>query len=142
MSEAKSGDTVRVHYTGTIADGSTFDSSVGNDPIQFIIGEGRVIPGFEQAAVGLAPGESRTVTIAAGEAYGDHRPDLVQEVERASLPTEIEYAEGLQLQARGPDQQPLMLTVTSVTDETITLDANHPLAGKDLTFDIELVEIV
>ncbi|EKE78264.1 MULTISPECIES: FKBP-type peptidyl-prolyl cis-trans isomerase [Oceanibaculum] len=142
MSAAKAGDTVRVHYTGTIADGSTFDSSVGNEPIQFVIGEGRVIPGFEQAAVGLTPGESRTVTIPAGEAYGEHRADLVQEVERASLPAEIEYAEGLQLQAQGPNQQPLMLTVTSVTDETITLDANHPLAGKDLTFDIELVEIV
>lgn len=142
MTAAKSGDTVRIHYTGTLQDGEQFDSSLGRDPLQFTIGQGQVIGGFEQAAIGLKAGESRTVTVPAADAYGEHRPDLVQEIERVSLPQDIDFQEGLQLQAQGPNSQPLMLTVTSVNDQSVTLDANHPLAGKDLTFDIELVEIV
>lgn len=142
MTAVKSGDTVRVHYTGTLEDGAQFDSSVGREPLQFTVGQGQVIGGFEQAAMGLQPGESRTVTVPAEDAYGAHRPDLVQEIERVSLPQDIDFQEGLQLQAQGPNSQPLLLTVTSVSDQSVTLDANHPLAGKDLTFDIELVEIV
>ena len=142
MTQAKAGDTVRVHYTGTLADGSEFDTSKGRDPLEFTIGGGRVIAGFEKAALGMAAGESKTVTIPAEEAYGPHVEEMVREVERSAIPADIPLEEGLQLQATGPNSQPLVLTVVAVGEETVTLDANHPLAGEDLTFEISLVEIV
>ena len=142
MSEVKSGDTVRIHYTGTLADGSQFDSSSGRDPLEFTIGAGSVIPGFEQAIIGMAVGDSKSVTIACADAYGPHDAELIREVEREAIPDSIELAVGLQLQAQGPDNSQLVLTVVEFDEETVRLDANHPLAGKDLTFALELVEIV
>lgn len=142
MSEAKSGDTVRVHYTGRLDDGSEFDSSAGRDPLEITLGKAGVIPGFEKAVMGMAVGDSTTVDIEAADAYGPHRPDGVQEIERSMIPAEVTVDIGARLQATGPDNKPLVLTVIAVNDDKVTLDANHPLAGKDLTFDIELVEIV
>ena len=142
MSEAKSGDTVRVHYTGRLDDGSEFDSSAGRDPLEITLGKAGVIPGFEKAVMGMAVGDSTTVDIEAADAYGPHRPDGVQEIDRSMIPAEVTVDIGARLQATGPDNKPLVLTVIAVNDDKVTLDANHPLAGKDLTFDIELVEIV
>ena len=139
MKNAENGDTVKVHYTGRLADGQTFDSSVGRDPLEFQLGAQNVIPGFEKATLGLSVGESRTVTIPCKEAYGETRPELVQTVPRSDIPPEIELKEGMQLQTGGP--QPQVLTVVELSEDSVKLDANHPLAGKDLTFDIQLVEI-
>ena len=142
MTQARSGDTVRIHYTGTLDDGTQFDSSAGRDPLEFALGAGQVIPGFDNAVDGMSVGESKTVTIPAEEAYGDRREQLVQEVSRNALPDEIEPAVGMQLQSQSPEGQVMMLVVTEVAEESITVDANHPLAGQALTFAIELVEIV
>ena len=142
MTQAKSGDTVRIHYTGTLDDGTQFDSSAGRDPLEFALGGGQVIPGFDNAVDGMAVGESKTVTIPAEEAYGQRHEQLVQQVSRSALPDDIEPAVGMQLQSQSPEGQVMMLVVTEVEEESITVDANHPLAGQALTFAIELVEIV
>lgn len=142
MTKVAKGDTVKVHYRGTLKDGSEFDSSHDRGPLTVTIGGGDVIPGFEEALVGMAPGDSKTVSLDAEAAYGAHRSEMVQEIERARIPTEIELAVGGVLQATAPDGQVVRLTVKDFNDETVTLDANHPLAGKDLTFDLQLVEIV
>jgi len=142
MPEAKTGDTVKVHYTGRLEDGEVFDSSVGTDPLEFTIGQGSIIPGFEQAVLGMAPGESKTETIEAGEAYGPRVDEMVQTIERSNIPSEIDLEIGQQLQVRQPGGPPMILTVAELTEQDVTLDGNHPLAGHDLTFDIELVDIV
>ncbi len=142
MSQAKDGDTVRVHYTGRLTDGSQFDSSVGAKPLEFTIGAGMIIPGLEKEIVGMAVGDSSTVTVPADEAYGPHRPEAVQEVPRQNIPPEIDLAVGGQLQATNQSGQMMTVTIVAVDDDNVTLDANHPLAGKDLVFDVELVEIV
>ena len=142
MSEAKSGDTVRVHYTGTLNDGSQFDSSQGRDPLEFTIGAGQVIPGFDAAVTGMTVGDAKSVTIPADEAYGPRMDEAIQQVPRDAIPSEIEIHEGLQLQASAPNGQPVVVTVVSFDDASVTLDGNHPLAGQDLTFALELVEIV
>jgi peptidylprolyl isomerase len=141
MTQAKAGDTVAIHYTGTLADGSQFDSSEGRDPLRFTLGSGQIIAGLDAAITGMSQGEKKSVTIAAAEAYGDHRPEAVQAVPRAQIPAEIPLEVGGGLQVQTPDGQTIPVTVASVTDEEVTLDANHPLAGKDLTFAVELVEI-
>jgi len=141
MTQAKAGDTVAIHYTGTLADGSQFDSSEGRDPLRFTLGSGQIIAGLDAAITGMSQGDKKSVTIAAAEAYGDHRPEAVQAVPRAQIPAEIPLEVGGGLQVQTPDGQTIPVTVTSVTDEEVTLDANHPLAGKDLTFAVELVEI-
>jgi len=142
MTEAKSGDTVRIHYTGTLDDGTQFDSSAGRDPLEFALGGGQVIPGFDSAVDGMQVGDSKTVTIPVEEAYGRRHEQLIQEVARDALPDDIEPTIGMQLQSQSPEGQVMNLTVTEVSDDKITVDANHPLAGQALTFDIELVEIV
>jgi len=142
MTQAKSGDTVRIHYTGTLDDGTQFDSSAGREPLEFAIGGGQVIPGFDSAVDGMAVGENKTVTIPPDEAYGQRHDQLVQQVSRSALPDDMEPAVGLQLQSQSPDGQVMNLVVTEVADESITVDANHPLSGQALTFAIELVEIV
>lgn len=142
MSAAKDGDKVKVHYTGSLDDGSEFDSSRQREPIEFTIGGGEILPGVEQAVVGLEPGGTNKVTLPAEDAYGEHRDDMIQEIERSVLPQEVEPQVGLQLQAQSPGGQPLLLTITEVGEEKVTVDANHPLAGKDLTFEVELVEVV
>ncbi len=142
MTQAKTGDTVRIHYSGRLDDGTQFDSSAGRDPPQFTIGEGTIIPTLEEAIVGMAVGDTDTVNIAAEDAYGPRREEAVQTIERSMIPEEVELSVGGQVQATAPNGQQLVLTVVEMTDASVTLDANHPLAGQDLTFDIELVEIV
>jgi peptidylprolyl isomerase len=140
MPSAKSGDTVRVHYTGKLEDGSVFDSSEGRDPLEFTVGSGQVIPGFDEAVAGMSPGEEREVTIPAADAYGDRKDDLVIVVERSQLPPDIDPEPGQQLQL-SQEGRAFVVTVADVSPENITLDANHPLAGEDLTFELQLVGI-
>lgn len=142
MSEAKSGDTVRIHYTGKLDDGTQFDSSAGRDPLEFVLGQGNVIIGFDKAVEGMAIGDSKSVRLEPDDAYGQRQPELVQDVPRTALPADIEPQEGMALQSKSPEGHVTNLVVTAVTDESITVDANHPLAGYALSFDIELVEIV
>jgi peptidylprolyl isomerase len=140
MQAANTGDLVRVHYTGKLDDGSVFDSSAGRDPLQFRLGGGEVIPGFEQAVTGMSPGEERRVTIPADEAYGARREELVLVVSREELPAELEPEVGQQLQM-SQDGQDFVVTISDVTEQDVVLDANHPLAGEDLTFELQLVDI-
>ena len=142
MSDAKTGDTVRIHYTGTLADGSTFDTSSGRAPLEFTVGSGQIIPGLDRAIAGMSVGEKKTVEVPAAEAYGDRNPEGVQSVPRTEVPDHIPLDPGTQLQVQTGDGRTLPVTVAEVTEETVVLDANHPLAGKDLTFEVELVEIV
>lgn len=142
MAQAKLGDTVRVNYTGRLDDGTVFDSSLRSGPLEFTIGDGQLIPGFENAVIGMTPGETKTQRIPAEEAYGPHADFLVIEVDRRRVPPELDPKVGDRLQLQHPDGRVTPVLVTAVTESSITLDANHPLAGKDLTFDIELLEIV
>jgi peptidylprolyl isomerase len=137
-----SGDTVRVHYKGTLADGTEFDSSEGREPLEFVVGEGQVIPGFDAAVTSLAIGESTTVTIPAAEAYGEHSDEGMQTFPRDAFPPDADPEVGWAVELGGPNGERVPATITEVTDESITLDFNHPLAGEDLTFVIELVEVV
>ena len=141
MSQAKTGDTVKIHYTGTLDDDTEFDSSAGREPLELTLGGGQVIAGFDNAVDGMTVGDSKTVTIPPAEAYGDRHDQLVQQVPKSSLPDEMKPEIGMQLQSQGPDGQVMNLVVAEVTEESITVDANHPLAGQALTFAIELVEI-
>jgi FKBP-type peptidyl-prolyl cis-trans isomerase 2 len=138
---AKNGDVVQVDYTGKLADGTVFDSSIGREPLEFTLGAGQMIPGFEKAVLGMKVGEKKTVTIPADEAYGPHRDDLILEVPREKLPSDITPEVGQQLGLRQSDGRTAIVTITSVSDNVVTIDANHFLAGKDLTFEIELVKI-
>jgi len=142
MAKAKTGDTVKVHYTGKLNNGDVFDSSVDADPLQFTIGQKQMIPAFEEAMIDMEVGEKKTIEIPADGAYGQRREELTQTVERSMLPDEIELREGMRLTAQAPDGQPFVVTVMKFDDENVTLDGNHPLASEDLTFDVELVEIV
>ena len=142
MTQAKKGDTVKVHYTGTLKDGSEFDSSRDRDPLEFIIGEQQVIEGFEQAVVGMSPGDSVEVTIVSEQAYGPRVDDMIATVSIDQFPSDFTPVIGQQLQLRKEDGTALIVLITDINDATVTLDANHPLAGEDLTFSIELVEIV
>lgn len=141
MTQVKSGDTVRVHYTGTLTDGQTFDSSEGRDPLEFQVGSGQIIPGLDAAVEGMAVGEKKTVEVPADQAYGQPDPNAQQAVPRAEIPEDIPLDLGTQLQVQTPQGQVMPVTVVEVTEEQVVLDANHPLAGKDLTFAIELVDI-
>lgn len=141
MTQAKPGDTVQFHYTGTLADGSVFDSSDGRAPLSFTIGSGQIIPGLERAIEGMEAGEQKTVTIPADQAYGPYQPQGRQSVPRAQIPDHIPLDPGTRLQVQAPDGQPMQVTVAEVTESAVVLDANHPLAGKDLTFAVELVAI-
>ncbi len=141
MAEAKKGDTVRVHYTGTLSDGSVFDSSEGRQPIEFQVGAGEVIPGFESAVEGMQEGEERRITIPAVDAYGARSEERMVTVERSRLPSDMEPTVGQPLEMNQAGQT-FRVTIAEVTDETVVLDANHPLAGHDLTFDLRLVQIV
>ena len=141
MTQAKSGDTVRIHYTGTLDDGTQFDSSDGRDPLEFALGGGQVIPGFDSAVDGMTVGESKSVTIPPEQAYGERHEQLVQQVPKSALPEDMKPEVGMQLQSQSPDGQVMNLVVTEVEEAAITVDANHPLAGQALTFAIELVEI-
>ncbi len=141
MSKAEKGSKVKVHYIGTFADAEVFDSSEGREPLEFTLGEGMVIPGFEDAVLGLAVDESKKIEIKAAEAYGEIRDDLFVEVERTQLPQEVAPEVGMQLQVGHPDGSMGIVTVVEVGEKMVKLDANHPLAGKDLNFELTLVEI-
>ena len=142
MAQAKSGDTVKVHYQGTLEDGTVFDSSREREPLEFTLGGGNIIAGFEEIVTGMSPGETKLERIPANKAYGPKRDDMVMEVDRQQVPDEIDLQLGQQLQVRQESGQAVPVTITDLSDNTVTLDANHPLAGKDLMFEIELVEIV
>lgn len=143
MVQAKEGNTVRVHYTCHDEDGTVVDTSYGREePMEFTLGQGQVIPGFEEAVIGMSPGESITVEVPMERAYGPYRPELVMDVPRGNIPADLDPEVGQILQVRLTSGQVMLVVVTKVTDETVTLDANHPLAGKNLKFDIELLEIV
>ncbi|MEM6425834.1 MAG: peptidylprolyl isomerase [Cyanobacteria bacterium P01_H01_bin.119] len=141
MTQATQGNTVAIHYTGRLEDGTIFDSSVERDPLEFTIGSGGIIPGFEQAVMGMTPGESKTATIPSENAYGPHRPEMVLTVERQQIPDDIPLEVGQQMQIRQPDGGTVPVIVTEMAEGKVTLDANHPLAGETLIFEIELVEI-
>lgn len=142
MAQAKNGDTIRIHYTGTLRDGEQFDSSKGREPLEFVLGIGQVIRGLEAGIVGMAKGDTKKVDIAAVDAYGDHDSQKTQKVKRDLIPPEIELQVGLQLGARTDAGEQVMFTITELSDDEVTMDGNHPLAGKDLIFDIEIVDII
>ncbi len=142
MASAKNGDTVRVHYTGKLLDGTIFDSSEGSDPLEFILGQQQVIAGFDRAVLGMIIGAKTTVTIPVADAYGPRKPGLVLDVDRSEFPPDIEPRIGLNLRMEQADGSTVNVAITNVTGNMVTLDANHPLAGEDLVFDIQLVEIV
>lgn len=141
MSQVKEKDTVVVHYTGKLSTGEVFDSSKDRTPMEFTVGEGQLIPGFEKAVVGMAVEESKTFDIPSDEAYGAVREDLYYEVPKSNFPEDITPEAGMQLNMGTGDGRQVPVTVTNVGEESVNLDANHPLAGKDLTFEIQVVEI-
>lgn len=141
MQQAKSGDTVKVHYNGRLTDGTTFDSSSGRDPLEFKVGNGDVIKGFEAGVTGMSVGEKKTVHIPADEAYGQKDDERVVEFPRTNFPAEMEPEVGMQLNMTNGTGQVIPVMIVEVGEEVVTLDANHPLAGEDLIFDIELVDI-
>ena len=141
MAQAQAGNKVKVHYTGRLDDNSIFDSSEGNDPLEFIVGQGQVIDGFDQAVLGLETGQSTTVHIEPENAYGERREQLIFVIDRKELPIDIDPQPNQRFQMRNEAGQELVVTVTDVSDNTVTFDGNHPLAGKALTFDIQLVEV-
>ncbi len=146
MVQAKQGDTVKIHYTGKLEDGNVFDTSADSEPLQFTIGENQVIPGFEKGITGMKINESKTITIPIDEAYGPHRKEMVFNIPVAQFPSDIEPKIGLQLQLSQADDQETgrtaMAIVTQISESSVTIDANHPLAGETLIFDIQLIEIV
>ena len=142
MSEVKSGDTVAIHYTGTLSDGTTFDTSDGRDPLEFVVGSGQIIPGLDKAMSGMKVGDKKVVEIQCDEAYGAINPENRQSIPREQIPADIPLEMGLTLQMQSPDGQHAMpVTVVELSETEVTLDANHMLAGKDLTFAFEMVSI-
>jgi len=141
MTEAKSGDTVRLHYKGTLDDGSIFDSSEGRDPLEFTVGSGQIISGLDRAIPGMKVGEEKTVRIEADDAYGAANPSARQAVPRANIPANIPIEVGMQLQAQTENGQMMTVVVAEISEDQVVLDANHPLAGKALTFEIQLTGI-
>ncbi|HEY5653900.1 MAG TPA: peptidylprolyl isomerase [Pontiella sp.] len=137
----ENGQKVKIHYTGTLDDGNQFDSSVGRDPLEFEMGAGMVIPGFEKGVADMTVGEKKTINIPAAEAYGEKRDEMIMDFERSQLPEGLKPEIGMGLQMQGPQGQPIPVQITAVAETTITIDANHPLAGQNLNFELELVEI-
>jgi peptidylprolyl isomerase/FKBP-type peptidyl-prolyl cis-trans isomerase SlpA len=141
VAQAKEGDEVQVHYTGKLEDGTVFDTSEDGEPLSFTIGENRVIPGFEEAVTGMEPGDSITTEVEPEQAYGEHRDDMVMEMERDQIPDDVDPEVGQQLQLRLENGQTVPVLITALGEESVTIDANHPLAGRTLLFDIELVDV-
>jgi FKBP-type peptidyl-prolyl cis-trans isomerase 2 len=142
MSKAKMGDTVKVHYTGRLDDESIFDTSRERTPLEFTIGEGNLIEGFEKGIIGMEIGETRSLKIAPEDGYGTRDDKLVTQISRSYLPQSVEPAIGQQLQVKQPDGQAFVVWIADLDEDTVTIDANHPLAGERLNFEIELTEIV
>ncbi len=141
MAKVKNGDSVKVNYTGKLEDGTVFDTSDNKEPLEFKVGEGKLIKGFEAAVMGMEPGESKTVQIPADEAYGPHHPEMIMVIDRKEVPDTITPKVDQMLQVRQKDGTTFAVKITEVSENSLTLDANHLLAGKDLTFDIKLAEI-
>lgn len=141
MTEVKTGDTVRIHYRGTLSDGTQFDSSEGREPLEFQVGSGQIITGLDRELPGMTVGEKKTVTIPAADAYGPYHAEARQDIPRANVPDNIPLDLGTALQMRAPDGRVVRVTIAEVTDDAVTLDGNHPLAGKDLTFAFEVVSV-
>ncbi|MGB8190558.1 MAG: peptidylprolyl isomerase [Chitinophagaceae bacterium] len=141
MEQVKNGDTVKVHYHGKLTDGTTFDSSEGRSPLEFTVGAGNVIKGFDEGVVGMSPGEKKTIHIPAEDAYGPSVDENVIEFPKSQFPADMQPEIGMQLNLRSQDGQSFPVIIAEVKDDVIILDANHPLAGKDLIFDVEVVEI-
>ncbi|HNS13859.1 MAG TPA: peptidylprolyl isomerase [Syntrophorhabdaceae bacterium] len=141
MTEAKENDKVKVHYKGSLQDGTVFDSSENRQPLEFTIGQGMVIPGFEKGVVGMCEGDTKVISIEAEEAYGAYRQDLVGVVDKSRIPDDIDLKIGMVLQVRSPEGSVTNVVVSAITDNDVTLDMNHPLAGKELLFEVTLVEI-
>ena len=142
MAQAKKGDMVKVHYTGTLDDGTMFDTSAEREPLKFTVGGGEVIAGFDTAVIEMSIGDKKVTVIPAGEAYGEHSKDLVTDVDRERFPADMELEIGQQLQVGLQDGNQAVVMIVDLSDTSVTLDANHPLAGQQLTFEIELVEIL
>ena len=142
MTQAKDGDTVQVHYTGKLSDGKVFDTSRERHPLRFVLGRGQVIAGFEQAVIGMKSGESKTTIIPVEQAYGAHRSDMVIKLDRSQMPQNMNPQVGQRLELTQDDDKTFLVTVMEITESHLTVDANHPLSGKDLTFDLELVAIL
>lgn len=141
MQQAKKGDTVKIHYHGKLTDGTTFDSSKGREPLEFEIGIGMVIPGFDNGVMGMSVGEKKTINIPAVDAYGEKNPDMIMDFPKAQFPPDLIPEVGLQLTMSNNTGQQFPVTIVEVKEDSVTLDANHQLAGKELIFDLELVEI-
>lgn len=141
MAQAQYGDEVTIHYTGKLEDGTVFDTSTDRSPLHFAIGDGQIIPGFERAILGMSPGESRTIKVPMDEAYGPRREEMILVVDRNEFPAHMKPEAGQLVEMRHPDGRRIIVTVMDISQSRVTLDANHPLAGKDLTFDIQLLEI-
>lgn len=142
MSQVTANDKVRVHYTGKLDNGQVFDSSLEREPLEVQLGQGQLIPGFEAGLIDMAVSDKKTINIPAAEAYGESKPELIQEVPKTQLPPDINPEVGMGLVSRTPEGREIQLVVADVKDETIVVDANHPLAGKDLTFEVELIDIL
>lgn len=141
MIQVKENNTVKVHYTGKLSDGQIFDSSEGKEPLEFTLGQGQLIPGFEKGLIDMKLNEKKTITLAKEEAYGDSNPELIHEVQKTQLPQDMEPQVGMGLVSKTQDGQEMNLIIAEVKEETVIIDANHPLAGKELIFDLEVVEI-
>ncbi|SNR45360.1 FKBP-type peptidyl-prolyl cis-trans isomerase 2 [Maribacter sedimenticola] len=141
MSKVKADDRVVLHYTGKLSDGQVFDSSVNREPLEVKLGEGSLIPGFEKGLLDMAPNEKKTIVIAKEEAYGEKRKELFQTVNKSDLPEDLKVEVNMALMATNADGSEKQLRVAEVNDDNIVVDANHPLAGEDLTFELELVAI-
>lgn len=141
MAQAKTGDHVKVHFTGKLDDGSVFATSADSAPLQFTLGNHEVLPAIEEAIEGMEPGETKTVEIDSGGAYGPRRDELMQEIPRENLPADLDPKVGQQLRMDRPGKEPLIVSISDVSDTSVMIDGNHPLAGKDLSFDLELVEV-
>ncbi|ARV14260.1 FKBP-type peptidyl-prolyl cis-trans isomerase [Polaribacter sp. SA4-12] len=141
MSQVKVNSTIKVNYTGKLANGQVFDTSEGKEPIEFVLGQERLIPGFEKGLIDMKLNEKKTIEITKDQAYGEPNPSLIQEVKKAELPQDMEPQVGMGLVSKSPDGQEINLMVIEVKEESIVIDGNHPLAGHDLVFDVEVVEI-
>ncbi|MCG1036760.1 FKBP-type peptidyl-prolyl cis-trans isomerase [Polaribacter sargassicola] len=141
MSQVKESNTVKVNYTGKLSDGQIFDTSDGREPLEVTLGQGQLIPGFEQALIDMKLNEKKTITIAKEDAYGDVNESLIQEVDKANLPQDMEPKVGMGLVSKSPDGQEMNLMIVEVKDQSVVIDGNHPLAGRDLVFDLEVVDI-
>lgn len=142
MAQAKAGDTVQVHYTGTLTDGTVFDSSEGRDPLEFTVGSGQVIKGFDEGVAGMNPGEKKTISIPVEDAYGSANEEMIFTLNRTDIPDDIPLEKGMTLNMHEDgNPRPVPVIIRDLTDTNVTLDANHPLAGQDLTFEVELVGV-